>query len=85
MEKKFTKGEWIIGQNNFCIDILCNDKVLATCWGTVKVRSERIANAKLIAAAPELLDACIEALKHHQGAHSEIGHKLRETIKKATE
>ena len=63
MEKKFTEGKWIIGQNNFCIDILCNDKVLATCWGTVKVRSERIANAKLIAAAPNMLDALLETDK----------------------
>ena len=35
--------------------------------------------------APELLEACIEALKHHQGGHSEIGFKLREAIKKATQ
>ena len=40
---------------------------------------------KIASAAPALLDACIEALKHHQGAHSEIGHKLRDAIKKATE
>lgn len=34
-------------------------------------------------AAPELLEACKEALKHHQGGHSEIGHMLRNAIKKA--
>ena len=60
MEKKFTQGEWTIGQDTFCIDISCNDKVLATCWDTVRWRSERIANAKLIAAAPGLLEACIK-------------------------
>ena len=60
MKKKFTEGEWTIGQDTFCIDISCNDKVLATCWDTVRGRSERIANAKLIAAAPGLLEACIK-------------------------
>ena len=51
----------------------------------VKCRKEMKANAKLIAASPNLLNACIEALNYHQGAHSEIGHKLKEAIKKATE
>jgi len=39
----------------------------------------------LIAAAPDLLEACIKAEKHHQGYHSEIGSILREAIKKAIE
>jgi len=32
----------------------------------------------------ELLEVCKEALRHHQGGHSEIGHKLRDIIEKAT-
>ena len=63
MKKKFTEGEWTKGQDNFCIDISCNDKVLATCWDSVGGRSERIANAKLIAAAPNMLDALLETDK----------------------
>lgn len=38
------------------------------------------AHAKLIEIAPLLLDACIQAEKHHQGKHSEIGYLLREVI-----
>ncbi len=41
------------------------------------------ANARLIAAAPELLTACVAALAHHQGGHSEIGQALRAAIDKA--
>lgn len=41
------------------------------------------ANGKLGAAAPELLKACINAEKHHQGHHSEIGIELRKAIEKA--
>ena len=67
MKKKFTEGKWVIDKkrDTVCIDILCNDEVVATCWGTVKVRSERIANAKLIAAAPDMfaaLEYLIEAI-----------------------
>lgn len=34
MEKKFTEGEWVIDKkrDTVCIDILCNDEVVATCW-----------------------------------------------------
>lgn len=53
--------------------------------GILKPINPNHPNAKLIAAAPDLLEACIEALKHHQGGHSYIGYKLRKAIKKATE
>ena len=87
MEKKFTEGEWIIDD----IDIL-SESGMAICQ-VYDASDSHIsdmdmdvvnANAKLIAAAPELLEACIKSLEHHQGAHSEIGFKLREAIKKAT-
>ena len=91
MKKKFTEGEWTIGQNNFCIDILCNDKVLATCWGTVKVRSERIANAKLIASAPDLLEALNDlvlasekTLQLNEGNLGVLINNAIKAIKKAT-
>lgn len=41
------------------------------------------ANKRLIAAAPELLAACEQAAKHHQGFHSEVGRALRDAIAKA--
>lgn len=43
----------------------------------------KLGSAKLIAAAPKLLKACIKAEKHHQGGHSETGHLLRKAIYKA--
>lgn len=44
---------------------------------------EAKANGMLIAASKDLLEACLEAEKHHQGGHSEIGRKLRAAISKA--
>jgi len=62
MEKKFTEGEWIIDKkrDTVCIDILCNDEVVATCWDDYDCVDQLRANAKLIAAAPGLLEACIK-------------------------
>lgn len=50
-------------------------------------RDERAANAKLIAAAPALLDACQAALEHVEGAffesHPELVEQLRYAVWKA--
>lgn len=97
-ELKHTPGPWHLRMDNFFVNkctITISDKEdwrfgsiwIADVKGThvgPENAEETIANAKLIAAAPELLDACIEALRYHQGGHSEIGFKLREVIKKAT-
>lgn len=94
METKHTKGEWQIRNFNDhdLYSIIHNDLGVRIC----EVKSytanifndpsveERKANAKLISAAPKLLEACIAAEKHHQGAHSEIGYMLRKAIEKAT-
>lgn len=45
---------------------------------------EVMANAYLIAAAPDLLAACIEAARYHRGGKSIIGRMLRAAISKAT-
>jgi len=50
-----------------------------------KEKLEAENNAKLIACAPEMLETLMEVSKHHQGGHSEIGHKIKDIIKKATE
>ena len=62
MKKKFTEGEWIIDKkrDTVCIDILCNDEVVATCWDDYDCVDQLRANAKLIAAAPDLIEACIK-------------------------
>jgi hypothetical protein len=39
----------------------------------------------LFSKAPEMLEMLIEVSKHHQGGHSEIGHKIKQLIKEATE
>lgn len=59
MEKKFTEGEWIVDKkrDTVCIDILCNGEVIATCWDDDNRVDELRANAKLIAAAPGLIEA----------------------------
>ena len=49
----------------------------------LSLTEENEANAKLIAAAPELLKACIEAEKQHQEGHSALGWLLRTAIEKA--
>lgn len=40
-------------------------------------------DADLIAAAPDLLAACLAALPHHQGGHSTVGRMLAAAIAKA--
>lgn len=42
-------------------------------------------NALLILKAPEMLELLIEVSRHHQGGHSEIGHKIKLLIEEATE
>jgi hypothetical protein len=47
-------------------------------------RIAALADARLIAAAPDLLEACQMAMPHHQGGHSAVGAALRTAIAKAT-
>ncbi|HKB54226.1 MAG TPA: hypothetical protein VKD22_09510 [Ramlibacter sp.] len=49
------------------------------------VDAEGEANARLVAAAPDLLEACRLALPHHQGGHSKVGAALRAAIAKAVQ
>jgi hypothetical protein len=79
MEFKGTKSEWYI--NRFGNVVTDNEEVAY--MPSLTSESHKIANATLIAAAKDLLEACISAERHHQGEHSEIGHKLRAAINKA--
>ena len=98
MKKKFTQGEWVIEKqrDTVCIDILCNDEVVATCWDDYDCVDQLRANAKLIAAAPDLLNrlnSIVLSVKAHpdyvNGQEGDEWHDIVElaeqTIKKATE
>ena len=98
MKKKFTQGEWVIDKqrDTVCIDILCNDEVVATCWDDYDCVDQLRANAKLIAAAPDLLNrlnSIVLSVKAHpdyvNGQEGDEWHDIVElaeqTIKKATE
>ena len=78
---KFTPGPWVLGGKDgdkFGADgyIYCNNSIgsaIAICYGddlkcSVFSRSEEVANAKLIAAAPDLLEALENLLKAFDGA-----------------
>ena len=89
METKFTKGEWYITEEMETeihskrfpagIDIIC------TIHNQFLIE-QTDANAKLIAAAPDLFDACVSIIKWAD----ELGYvndftKVRLALKKATE
>lgn len=94
METKHTKGEWKVTTNEYNdvapLFIQCKSSILADVHKNINNQQESIANAKLIAAAPELLEACIIALKYFNGFDSPeqneaAFHALNNAIKKATE
>jgi hypothetical protein len=58
---KHTAGEWRIGRSTE--QVFANGSIVADCMWIDRPTNECIANASLIAAAPELLEACKEALK----------------------
>lgn len=94
----FTPGPWEVGSGGadgnpnfiYCDDIL--GSAVASVPGTYTVISleQRAANARLIAAAPELLEACQQALydvveiKSIGGIEAPSEAKLRAAIAKAT-
>lgn len=57
MENKFTKGEWFVSNDNQIVSMPSQCKITnrVSGWNPEEAK----ANAKLIAAAPDLLAACI--------------------------
>lgn len=95
MEIKHTPGPWMFHEqgdaNQYCL--LTNDKrwVIAFSQNGELHTPEQIANAKLIAAAPELLEALILAIdaldpeKEHLDYDDSAFLEIKKAIKKATE
>lgn len=93
METKHTKGEWtpIILDLADCKDVVIgleeSNKVLCRVHlYSSKITEEDLANAKLIASAPDLLEAlevCYASLCTY-GRHPLIEKQVNEAIKKAT-
>lgn len=59
---KHTPGPWRKGNANYCHKIFAGDQAIAEVWGSTRGRrisarhAEAQSNARLIAAAPEMLD-----------------------------
>ena len=94
MEKKFTKGNWNVSDDTSeCYLVKSDDGGLIAFVYDGDIDDEAIhmdvvqANAKLIAAAPELLDACIkiaEYIETHNISDGEAYFIAKNAIKKAT-
>ena len=64
MEKKFTKGEWRVSLSNTSYaDVVVDGFDICTCWSGYVGEDETKANTKLIAAAPNMIDALLETDK----------------------
>ena len=85
METKHTKGKWHLNKYSHIVDD--NEKGVPITSATIPMTEteESIANAKLIAAAPDLLDACQSALEYmDDDGYEPIRTDLLKAIKKAT-
>jgi len=91
-KENFTQGKWEIGKSlpDHETDIVCNGKRICEVKHYKTFKSDPnykqgIANAKLIAAAPELLEACDAALSllECENIHGKARLLLEGAIKKA--
>ncbi len=84
---RHTSGEWTQRGNIITAQIEDRENVAIMYLpkgDTPNSRTEALANARLIAAAPELLEACEAALDGND-EHRKVVAKLRAAIAKATE
>ena len=79
-EFKGTKGKWKILKNEFYSEIRIEESMLSICAINKKAK-EHLANAKLIACAPEMLEMLID-IKDYLG--SDKRQEVEQLIKKAT-
>ncbi len=97
MESKHTKGPWEMEYDNYgndsyseWIDIFTSHNTIAQVGRSRKMTEENKANARLIAAAPELLEALkkLVPITWNDGplakAYEDIGKKAEEAIAAAT-
>lgn len=85
---KITSGLWQVveGRTHGSLEIFADQKAIAECWRRNDAPTE-IANARLIAAAPDLLFALKNLLKVHEcegGTTYRAGDIARAAIAKAT-
>lgn len=101
METKHTKGEWVLDVAPTSLEStitstngkrICDVKSYRDIYFNDPCEEERDANAKLIAAAPELLDACQFAVVEIKSMYKRLGYSnsnvliaLEQALKKATE
>ena len=84
MEKKFTKGEWKIERLNPTDDDICvcvGDELISVLYEHADVK-KCYANAKLIASAPDLLNALIGVLNIMNDSEGVAGYHLNGDIAK---
>ena len=92
MEKKFSKGNWVIDSDFITVEVDGIDEVICDfdpegVWPTVYQRSEeeKDANVKLIAAAPEMIDI-LSTIENDNGEIPDwLWKRIKDVIKKATE
>lgn len=84
--RSHSKGEWVVSINN---SVICNNgstnDIIAQCNDLHLPSIQREANAKLIAAAPDMLEALEEVreLMADEGAITKRSSKIYENIKAA--
>jgi len=88
MENKTSEEEWhtrrfIFNEPTYPISIMSGSLSIANVY-PYPTQKAGVENARLISAAPELLDACLDALNYCSFGPPKIYNKLREAIKKAT-
>jgi len=84
---KHTPAPWKVKGTAPSLKVTANEFTVATIIATSKADAEtKEANARLIAAAPELLEVCetvLSALNSHQAYHKDMRPELRAVIAKA--
>ena len=87
METNYTKGEWYAKEGD--IHLIETGKTIALIPYYDKENKEEAANARLIAAAPELLNCCMDVLRimdlKPTYTNQYQRNKIEDAIRKATE